>query len=105
MRRLLSGRSRGAWASAAAVTKPTCRAGRQGRVAGERSGGRKAGAALAHSGRATDVCAIEGQGGVGHPAARSLGLEGARGARGGLDLGAGVGVWPPSGGERSSGDR
>lgn len=39
--------------------------------------GRKPGAALAHSRRATDVCGIEGQqGGVGHREARELGASG-----------------------------
>lgn len=42
MRRLLSGRSRGAWASAAAVTKPTGRAGREGEGGGGELGGRLA---------------------------------------------------------------
>lgn len=100
MRRLLCGRSRGAWALAAAVTKPTGRSGREGAGGGGVVGrvgvrGEKAGAALSHSGRATDVCGMEGQqGGVGQGAAQGWGLQGAGGAEGGspaMQLGSGDG--------------
>lgn len=67
------------------------RGGWRGRVAG--------GAALAHSGRATDVYGMEGQlSGVGHRVALGEGFQGMRGVGWG---GQGVRVWPFSWGEQA----
>lgn len=99
MRRLLSGRSRGAWASAAAVTKPTGRAGWEGEGGGGEVGGRLARIRLT-VGAQQMFAGLRDSKAAWAPRGAEPGLKARVGSGGSPDL-LGVRIWPSSGGEQA----